>query len=113
MDTGPVSVANGVVYVGSMVGFPGATLGNPTMFALDARTGKQLWSFVSGGSVNSSPAIVGGRLFWGSGFSNYGLGDPHGGFFSFGPEGAATYRPFVPGRPPRPRGRARPCFRGA
>jgi hypothetical protein len=75
MDTGPVSVANGVVYVGSMAGFPGSTLGKPTMFALDARTGKELWRFVSGGSVNAAPAIVDGRLFWGSGFANYGLGD--------------------------------------
>jgi polyvinyl alcohol dehydrogenase (cytochrome) len=83
LDTGPVSVANGVVYVGSMAGFPGTTLGKPTMFALDARTGKQLWSFVSGGSVNASPAIVDGHLFWGSGFSNYGLGDPNPKLFSF------------------------------
>jgi polyvinyl alcohol dehydrogenase (cytochrome) len=83
MDTGPVSVANGVVYVGSMAGFPGMTLGKPTMFALDARTGRQLWSFVSGGSVNASPAIVDGQLFWGSGFANYWLGDPNAKLFSF------------------------------
>ena len=37
---GPVSVANGVVYAGSM---------DP----LDAATGKILWSFASGGSVAS------------------------------------------------------------
>jgi hypothetical protein len=55
----------------------------PTTFALDASTGKQLWSFVSGGSVNASPAIVDGRLFWGSGFANYGLGDPNPKLFSF------------------------------
>jgi len=78
-----VSVANGVVSVGSMAGFPGTTLGKPTMFALDARTGRQLWSFVSGGSVSSSPAIVDGRLFWGSGFANYFLGDPNTKLFSF------------------------------
>jgi polyvinyl alcohol dehydrogenase (cytochrome) len=83
MDTGPVSVANGVVYVGSMAGFPGSTLGKPTMFALDARTGKELWRFVSGGSVNAAPAIVDGRLFWGSGFANYGLGDSNHKLFSF------------------------------
>jgi polyvinyl alcohol dehydrogenase (cytochrome) len=83
MDTGPVSVANGVVYVGSMAGFPGATVGKPTMFALDARTGRELWRFVSGGSVNASPAIVDGQLFWGSGFSNYGLGDPNPQLYSF------------------------------
>jgi polyvinyl alcohol dehydrogenase (cytochrome) len=83
MDTGPVSVANGVVYVGSMAGFPGSTLGKATMFALDARTGEQLWSFVSGGSVNAGPAIVDGQLFWGSGFANYGLGDSNSKLFSF------------------------------
>ena len=83
MDLGPVSVANGVVYVGSMAGFPGFTLGKPTMFALDASTGVQLWSFVSGGSVNASPAIVDGRLYWGSGFKNYFLGDPNAKLFSF------------------------------
>ncbi len=83
MDLGPVSVANGVVYVGSMAGFPGLTLGKPTMFALDATTGAQLWSYVSGGSVNASPAIVDGRLYWGSGFKNYFLGDPNAKLFSF------------------------------
>ena len=78
-----MSVANGVVYVGSMAGFPGSTPGKPTMFALDARTGKELWRFVSGGSVNAAPAIVDGRLFWGSGFANYGLGDSNHKLFSF------------------------------
>src|SRR5262249_13195198 len=83
MDLGPASVANGVVYVSSMAGFPGFTLGKPTMFALDAGTGAQRWSFVSGGSVNASPAIVDGRLYWGSGFKNYFLGDPNAKLFSF------------------------------
>jgi polyvinyl alcohol dehydrogenase (cytochrome) len=88
IDTGPVSVANGVVYVGSMANIPlvpGSSLGKPTMFALDARTGAQLWSFVSGGSVNASPAIVDGALYWGSGFSNLGLGDGNRKLFSFRP----------------------------
>lgn len=83
VDIGPVSVANGVVYVGSMAGFPGTTAGKQTMFALDAATGAQLWSFASGGSVNAGPAIVDGSLYWGSGFSNFGLGDPNDKLYSF------------------------------
>ena len=83
VDIGPVSVANGVVYVGSMAGFPGATTGRQTMFALDAATGAQLWSYPSGGSVNASPAIVDGALYWGSGFRNFGLGDGNNKLYSF------------------------------
>jgi len=84
IDLGPVSVANGVVYASSMgriFGF--GTPNNPTMFALDAASGKKLWQFASGGSVNACPAIVNGQLFWGSGYSNLGLGDPNAKLFSF------------------------------
>jgi polyvinyl alcohol dehydrogenase (cytochrome) len=59
---GPTTVANGVMYAGSM---------DPTgsnMFALDAATGKILWRYSSGGSVNSAPAIVNGTVYWGSGY---------------------------------------------
>ena len=42
IDTGSVSVANGVLYAGSYSG---------QMYALDAKTGSVLWSFASGGSV--------------------------------------------------------------
>jgi len=59
-DAGAVSVANGVVYAGSESGF---------MYALDAATGKILWSFASGGSVVDGPSIVDGVLYWGSGYS--------------------------------------------
>jgi polyvinyl alcohol dehydrogenase (cytochrome) len=65
---GPASVANGVVYVGDM-----APSGD-NMFALDAATGKTLWSFAAAGSVNASPAIVDGTLYWGSGYGGFGLG---------------------------------------
>jgi polyvinyl alcohol dehydrogenase (cytochrome) len=64
---GGASEANGVVYVGSM---------DPTgddMFALDAATGTTLWSFNSGASVNSAPAIVDGTLYWGSGYAHLGI----------------------------------------
>jgi polyvinyl alcohol dehydrogenase (cytochrome) len=65
---GPVSVANGVVFGGSM----DTNTANPTMFALDAKSGKILWSFVPGSSVNAGPAIVGNYVYWGSGSSNTG-----------------------------------------
>jgi polyvinyl alcohol dehydrogenase (cytochrome) len=62
VDAGFVSVANGVVYAGSMV-----TAGN-NMYALDAATGKILWSFASGGTVTGGAAIVDGSAYWGSGY---------------------------------------------
>ena len=53
----------GVVYAGAM---------DPKghMRALDAATGKILWSFESGGSVASGPAIADGMVFWGSGYEH-------------------------------------------
>jgi polyvinyl alcohol dehydrogenase (cytochrome) len=60
---GPVSVANGVVYVCSQdpLGY---------MFALDAATGAVSWEFASGGSCNSGAAIVNGKVYWGSGYTS-------------------------------------------
>lgn len=55
----PVSVANGVVYGGSMAGY---------MVALEASTGRILWQFQSGGAVVSAPSIVNGVVYWGSGY---------------------------------------------
>lgn len=66
-DLGPVSVANGVVYVSSM-----AKTGN-AMYALNAATGKILWGFDPGSSVNAAPSIVDGSLYWGSGYSKSGV----------------------------------------
>ncbi|AEU38059.1 Pyrrolo-quinoline quinone repeat-containing protein [Granulicella mallensis MP5ACTX8] len=60
IDMGAASVANGVVYAGS---FSGA------MYALNAASGKILWSFASGGSVVGSPSIVNGVVYWGSGYT--------------------------------------------
>ncbi len=59
VDTGAVSVANGVVYAGSLSGY---------MYALDAASGTILWSFNSGGGVIDGPAIVDGDVYWGSGY---------------------------------------------
>ena len=61
-DTAPVSVANGVVYGGSI-----STTGT-SMYGLDAATGAILWSFNSGGSVTGGAAISAGSVYWGSGY---------------------------------------------
>lgn len=63
MNQGPVTVANGVMFAGALDG-PG------TMYAFDAATGNILWSFASGGSVNSGAAVVNGVVYWGSGYSS-------------------------------------------
>jgi polyvinyl alcohol dehydrogenase (cytochrome) len=67
-DTAALSVADGVVYAGSL-----ARTGN-NMYVLNAATGAILWSFASGGSVAAGPAIVGGSVYWGSGYSKSGSG---------------------------------------
>src|SRR5467141_1916694 len=61
IDTGSVSVANGVMYAGSYSG---------QMYALDTKTGNILWNFASGGTVIDGPSIVDGTLYWGSGYRN-------------------------------------------
>jgi polyvinyl alcohol dehydrogenase (cytochrome) len=63
---GPVTVADGVVYVSSMAG--GAT--DPTMMALKAATGQRLWSFAAGSSVNAGASVVDGVVYWGSGYAH-------------------------------------------
>lgn len=77
-NTGMVTTANGVVYAGAMdaVG---------TMYAFNAATGQKLWSYESGGSVNAGPAVVDGTVYWGSGYSNFGLGTSNNKFFAFAP----------------------------
>jgi polyvinyl alcohol dehydrogenase (cytochrome) len=59
---GPASEADGIVFVGDMAS------SQDNMFALEAATGKQLWSFAAEGSVNAAPAIVNGTVYWGSGY---------------------------------------------
>ena len=62
MDLGFMSVANGVVYA------PSDAVGGDNMYALDARDGRILWRFASGGAVVSGAAIVNGVVYWGSGY---------------------------------------------
>jgi polyvinyl alcohol dehydrogenase (cytochrome) len=69
---GSVTLANGVVFGG---GFDG--LGS--LFALDAKTGRILFSFSAqfqgqpAGSIESSPAVVDGVVYWGTGGSRGGI----------------------------------------
>jgi len=61
------------------------------MRALDAATGKILWSFASGGSVASGPAIADGMVFWGSGYDHLNSATVHQSvgndmFYAFEPE---------------------------
>ena len=80
IDLGPMAVANGVVYAGSM----GTTATAPTMFALDAANGNTLWSFAPGSSVNAGATIVNSAVYWGSGYSHLGpLGTGNKKFYAF------------------------------
>ena len=48
----------------------GATIPDSSLYALDAKTGKTLWKFTTGGTVFGSPAIANGIVFIGSVDSN-------------------------------------------
>lgn len=80
VDLGPVTVANGVVFVPSTGGMDaaGATetstpATNPTMLALDASTGTPLWSFPAGSSVIAGATVSNGAVYWGSGYGHLGI----------------------------------------
>jgi polyvinyl alcohol dehydrogenase (cytochrome) len=78
IDTGAVSVADGVLYAGSL-----ARTGH-NMYALNAATGAIGWRFASGGSVAAGPAIVAGSVYWGSGYSKGGSGSAGKRLYAFG-----------------------------
>jgi len=83
---GPVTVANGVVYVPS-------TAGQPTdrnMIALDAATGAELWSFASETTTIAGAAVVNGVVYWGTGYSHLPIPGFTGGakaFYAFSVDG--------------------------
>jgi outer membrane protein assembly factor BamB len=71
---GPATVANGVIYVGSMPSFAfPEPLYTADMYALDALTGQILWRFKSGASVGGGPAIADGLVVWGTGYPRSGI----------------------------------------
>ena len=49
------AVAGGMIYIGSLDG---------RLYALDARTGQEKWSFKTDGDVYSSPAVAGGVVYF-------------------------------------------------
>jgi polyvinyl alcohol dehydrogenase (cytochrome) len=77
VDLGPLTIANGVLYVPSMgAGYLNLTGGSttaPTMLALDASTGKMLWEFTAGASVIGGASVVDGVVYWGSGYGHLGV----------------------------------------
>ena len=65
-DLASLTVANGVLYGGSM-----AHTGDQ-MYALNTATGEVLWRFPAGGSIVGGPAVVDGGVYWGSGYARTG-----------------------------------------
>jgi polyvinyl alcohol dehydrogenase (cytochrome) len=72
INTGGVTIANGVLFGGTLDG---------DFVALDAGTGKILWTYASGGSVVDSPSIVDGTVYWGSGYAR--AGHPNNELYAF------------------------------
>lgn len=64
---GPVTVVNDVMFAGSMTGF---------LYGMDANNGKIKFSFDTGGSYNTAPAVWNGHVITGSGYERFGLGAP-------------------------------------
>ena len=67
LSQAPMTVANGVVYYASMD--PAGVL-----YYLDAATGAVLGSFSTGATLGCGPSVVDGRVYTGSGYTNFGLG---------------------------------------
>src|SRR5262245_31695936 len=83
-DLAPLTVANGVVYAGSMAKLPRQR----QFFALDATTGRSVWPWKGGSYGNAGPAVVRGTVFWGSGYSRSGVeGSGNNRLFAFSLEG--------------------------
>lgn len=59
-DKAPLTVANGVLYAGSTTDW---------MYAINAATGKVLWQKKGQGSSLAGPAVVGGSVYWGNGYT--------------------------------------------
>ncbi len=60
-STGPTpAVANGIVYIGGR-----DVNGNGEVYAFDASSGRQAWSFETGGTIDSSAAIADGVVYVG------------------------------------------------
>lgn len=83
VDIGPMTVANGVVYAPSTAAAKTGAPSMPNMFALDAKTGEVLWSYDTGQSVNAGAVVVGGVVYWGSGYGRLGFRGGLNKFYAF------------------------------
>jgi polyvinyl alcohol dehydrogenase (cytochrome) len=83
IDDSSVSVANGVVYAGSLDS-------SGHMYALNGSSGKILWSFASGGSVLDGPSIVNGMVYWGSGYARLSGTTGNNKLYAFSPSASGT-----------------------
>jgi polyvinyl alcohol dehydrogenase (cytochrome) len=87
-DLAPVTVANDVVYVGSMA----KAANQNQMFALDASNGTILWQYAAGSSVNAGPAVADGSVYWGAGYSRSGIeGSGNNRFYAFSIDGRSRH----------------------
>lgn len=69
--SGPVSVANGVVFAGSTYRLKGP------VYAMDAKTGEILWSYETGCTVYGGMSVSDGCVFVGNGYKvNIGVYSP-------------------------------------
>jgi outer membrane protein assembly factor BamB len=50
-------IANGIIYIGSR---------DHSFYALDANSGRKVWSYLTGGPIISTPAVVNGVVYFGS-----------------------------------------------
>jgi polyvinyl alcohol dehydrogenase (cytochrome) len=86
MGFGPVTVANGVLFVPSSA----TKATDCNMIALDAATGKALWSFAPGASTIAGAAVVNGVVYWGTGYTHIPISEFTGGvnaFYAFSIDG--------------------------
>jgi polyvinyl alcohol dehydrogenase (cytochrome) len=75
-DTGAATIANGVMFVGSMGG---------GLYALDGSSGAILWSYPTTASVACGPAVADGVVYWGTGYTSFGVGTPGNQLYAFAP----------------------------
>ncbi|MBV8118720.1 MAG: PQQ-binding-like beta-propeller repeat protein [Alphaproteobacteria bacterium] len=84
VDIGPMTVANGVVYAPSTAApSTSSATSMPNMLALDAKTGKVLWSYDTRQSVNAGAVVVDGVVYWGSGYGRLGFRGGLNKFYAF------------------------------
>ncbi len=79
MDNQPGTIHTSVTLANGVVFSSGAYDGQGLMLALDAANGEILWSFnaqyagKNGGSIEASPTVVNGKVYWGTGGSKGGV----------------------------------------